>query len=223
MRKIKYLGIVSVILVIFLSGCDLEVKKDSQIEGSGVKASDSRELSPFTEIELDSQSDVNITFAKHQSFMITGDDNIIGLIKTSVSNGKLRIYSDKSFNTNLNLVVNIVMPELSRIDLNGSGDINVNKINISSFSGNINGSGDITITGTSNYTEVNINGSGNINLFNLMSSNVKARINGSGDINVYASKTLDAEINGSGDITYKGGCYVTTKINGSGKIKSRNL
>lgn len=214
----NYFIVITSLLVIFCTSCNLV-----GIQGSGVKKTEHRELDTFTSIQLDSAADVNVTFGETQSVTITSDDNILELIDTSVSNGKLKIKSNEWFNTDIGIKIDITITELNRVDLDGAGDININDLSASSFIARIDGAGDIYASGLVSNLDVKIDGAGNIKMYDLTSDTVKARINGAGDIKVYVTQNLDAEIDGAGDIFYKGPGQVSrSKIDGAGKISSKN-
>ncbi len=233
----RYFLIAATLIVLF-SGCSL-----MGIQGSGIRVSEVRDLNVFTSLELEAAVNVNITFGDSQSVTITGDDNLLRIIKTNVVNGELIIRQSDEFNTSIGIKVDIVLVELNRVEIDGSGDITIPNINAATFTATIegsgdinilditattftaqiNGSGDITATGVTEKLGVNVRGSGTINMYGVVSSDAVARVDGSGDINVYANSSLNAEINGSGDIYYKGLCTLTRSvINGSGDITSRN-
>lgn len=214
----NYFIFITTLIIIFCTGCDLV-----GVQGSGVKKTENRELDTFKSIELDSAADVNITFGESQSVTITTDDNILKLIDTSVSNGKLKIESDEWFNTNIGIKIDITIAELNRVDLDGAGDININSLSAPNFVARIDGAGDIYASGSVNNLDVKIDGAGDIKMYNLTADIVKAKINGAGDIKVYVNQNLDAEIDGAGNIYYKGPGQVTrSQIDGAGKISSRN-
>ena len=62
------------------------------MKGNGKSVSDIRELSEFTEIEMNIGYDkITVNFGPEQSLEIIGDENIVPIIKTKVINGVLTI------------------------------------------------------------------------------------------------------------------------------------
>lgn len=88
----------------------------------------------------------------------------------------------------------------------------------------INGSGDIDIEqNTFVNTKCKINGSGNVNGQYCEADHATMRISGSGNIEMTVHKTMDVGISGSGDVNYWGNASITkADISGSGKIKKRS-
>ena len=89
-------------------------------------------------------------------------------------------------------------------------------------SAEINGSGNINLSGQTKKFEGNISGSGDIRAMDLKSEETKVRIMGSGDADVYASVKLDIHVAGSGDVRYKGDAQVNSNIAGSGNVRKVN-
>ncbi|WP_455585864.1 head GIN domain-containing protein [Bacteroides sp.] len=93
---------------------------------------------------------------------------------------------------------------LLSLSINGSGDITLNKIKASTAEADINGSGDIALSGICQKAKYSINGSGDIQASELKAEDVSASINGSGDISCHATERLKGRVSGSGEVAYKG-------------------
>lgn len=121
--------------------------------------------------------------------------------------------------------------------LNGSGQIECTEINANSVKlvmegsgyidcgadvedlySQIEGSGEIKITGSAMNSELRITGSGHMRAGHLDTESCITYIIGSGTIDTRVSKTLDVTIMGSGIVNYFGNPVITSYISGSGKI-----
>jgi len=192
------------------------------IVGSGQIIREDRDLSQFDSVEVSGSIDVKITRGEKLKCVVEGDDNIIPLVKTEVSNRNLNIYVDQSFSIQQTVNVYLEVPEISGVLLSGSGNIEFTDVTGDRVEISIDGSGDITATGEVENLTAEINGSGDMHLFNLYSENATVEINGSGDVEVRVNNSLDCEINGSGDIHYTGNpATVKRSVNGSGDITWR--
>src|SRR5438874_537424 len=69
-------------------GCGMDV---TTVQGSGTRASETRQVDPFSAVDSVGAEDVTITIGAQQSITVEADDNILPLIETKVSNGRLRI------------------------------------------------------------------------------------------------------------------------------------
>ncbi len=154
---------------------------------------------------------------------IIADDNIIGRVKTTVSDGQLKIYLEDGNYKNTYLEANITVADLNGIKNEGTGDITVFELQNTGIMEIENiGTGNIAIAGyTDNLTIVNV-GSGTINCAEFMAANVDLRIEGSGDSEVYCTESLKVNIEGSGNVYYKGSPSMIIDISGSGQVIPMN-
>lgn len=102
------------------------------------------------------------------------------------------------------------------INISGSGEVSVNSLNAVETTVSVNGTGNVTIAGKSDFTGLKIAGSGDINCPDLLSRVVNAKIAGSGNINCHATEMISATTSGSGTINV-GGNPATAKMSGSKK------
>ena len=98
----------------------------NSIKGSGIIVSENRELTNFNSIKLLGSIDVNINSSDNYNCTISGDDNLIPLIKTEVLHNNLQISINKSYSSTDGLVVNVNAPKYDEVSISGSGDININ-------------------------------------------------------------------------------------------------
>ena len=191
--------------------------------GSGNAISEFRDVNLFTKISSEGTFVVNITQGPTQSLEIIADDNIIGRVKTAVSDGQLKIYLEDGNYKNTYLEANITVADLNEIKNEGTGDITVFELQSSGTMEIENiGTGNIAVAGyTDNLTILNV-GSGTINGAEFMAANVELRIEGSGDCEVYCTESLNVNIEGSGNVYYKGSPSVTIDISGSGQVIPMN-
>ncbi|NRA75299.1 MAG: DUF2807 domain-containing protein, partial [Planctomycetes bacterium] len=114
----------------FISLCMLTLVTSCQlsspgIQGSGIEVSELRSVQPFQRVLLDGTSDVTISFGETQSVSVTGDDNLVHLVKTDVRGNQLRIDTSGSYSTSNGIQIDIVVPRLIACELNGTGDIDI--------------------------------------------------------------------------------------------------
>jgi len=192
-----------------------------RVEGSGVAARESRSVSGFTSIEIAGAADAAVSFGDTESVVVETDDNILPLITTEVSGGKLVINtrSNTNFSTELGIKVTVTMKELEAAEVSGSGNMTLIGVPGGAVQVEISGSGNITAAGVADSVEVNLDGSGNILCGELQAKTAVIRLDGSGNVAVYASQSLDAAIGGSGNVQYGGDpTQLQTSVTGSGSI-----
>jgi Putative auto-transporter adhesin, head GIN domain len=192
----------------------------NRVEGSGVAATETRNLGRFSSIELAGSNNVTVRVGGKQSVVVHADSNLLRLVTTKVQAGGLAIGNTSgTFTTKSPMHVEVTVPSLSAITLSGSGVISAAGIKEPSLTVRLSGAGVLRASGTATRLDVTLAGSGDAQLKQLAARDVQAVVSGSGRILVTATKSLDASVPGSGTIMYSGEpARVTTSITGSGAV-----
>jgi len=188
--------------------------------GSGVAATQGRSLPSFGDVDLAGANNVIVHVGARQSVIVHADNNLLSRVTTRVRSGSLVIGTTPgTLNAKSPMFVDVNLPSLSALRLQGDGNITVAGINSGSLSAVIAGSGTITASGTTTRLDVAISGSGTAQLDQLIARDATASIPGSGTIMLSATRSLNASVPGSGTILYHGNPHhVTTRVTGSGTI-----
>lgn len=214
-----------------------------KIKGNGTMATEVRELNPYETISVNGSIYVTLTSGKEGSITLEAEENLLEYIEIINKNGNLRIRTKDQVSLRTShgkgIKINIPVTEVSKLELNGSGDIegtfplNTNQLKLSvNGSGDIEvnvsveklkaavaGSGDIDISGEAKEFNAAVTGSGDIDAKALKATICKATVTGSGDISLYASEQLISKIVGSGDIhVNKSVKIIEKKVVGSGDL-----
>lgn len=215
--------------------------------GSGRSASEARELAPFRAIAVRGPIRLVLRQAAAQSVQVQADDNLLALIETVVEDGRggptlrVGIRRGESIRPRSDIVVDVGVAQLERIDSAGAGSVEVDGLSgpalALSLSGSVDarlrglaldrlslriaGSGDIAAAGRADRLELSIAGSGDVRAQALQAQDVSVRIAGSGDASVDAGRSLEVSIAGSGDVAYTGNASIKSSVAGSGSIVRR--
>ena len=184
--------------------CTLFVGCSIGIQGNGVAATDTREVSDFEGVKASGVASVTITVGQPKSVTVNVDENLMEYVETTVENNQLVISTSKSISPSLGLKVEITVPTLSEASVSGVGDIKVVDAAGESLKLRISGVGSIVAAGTVTNADVSVSGVGDADLTELKAENVVVSVSGTGDANVYASKSVDAKVSGVGDIVVYG-------------------
>jgi hypothetical protein len=227
-REHRYRWVLLAILAFLLGGVTVALLYESDgvggspdaTEGSGVPATQGRDVAAFESIELAGSNNVVVHVGDQQSVVVKGDDNLVDRVTTEVQSGELVIGNTSgSFSTQSPMSVEITVPTLNALTLSGSGNFVVDGIEAESLEVSLPGSGTLTGSGTVTQLEVTVDGSGTIQFTRLVAQDVRALVSGSGSIFVTATASLDAEVTGSGAILYSGNPQEVTKsVAGTGAI-----
>lgn len=192
----------------------------SATEGSGVAATQTRDVAAFHSVELAGGNNVVIHVGGKQSVVVKADDNLLNHVTTTVQSGTLVIGNTPgSLTAKSPMSIEVAVPTLDALTLAGGGNIIVNGIDAESLTVALSGSGNVTGSGTATSLGVTLGGSGNVWFTRVAANDVHAALSGSGNIFVTALSSLDASVPGSGTISYTGNPQdVTKSITGSGAI-----
>jgi hypothetical protein len=134
----------------------------------------------------------------------------------------VKFRSDQYNVKNSNITVNITVPALSNIAVNGSGEYRIKNFTGSNISAEINGSGEVQAENcVYDKTILRVNGSGHIKAIEIETKESDVEINGSGRIDITCLEKLKATIHGSGHVNYWGTPIVTVDISGSGSVRKQ--
>lgn len=205
---------------IIINGKEMGESSGNYVKGSGKKTTENRKTADFQRINIAGSLDLVYSAGKN-ALAITGDDNVISIIKTEINNGVLHIFSDKSFSTSMPITVSVSSPGLEAVMVEGSSDVSLQGLRSRSFLIQLNGTGEIIATGKVKSLDIDIFGTGGVNAKALSADNVDAKLNGTGDLQLTALQSLNATIVGTGDIVYFGNPQVVNRSSlGVGDIKS---
>lgn len=228
------LFIMTALTMTLFSACKKEC-----IEGSDNEVTIERTLTAFQRVDAAGFFPVYVHKSSEYKVQIKGDDNVVGLVRTELSNVTLKIYlPTKCVRKSPDLEVHVYMPSAERLVLSGSGGLiatdgiegdvldlvlsGSGSIKASSqteyLSAKVTGSGNISIDGKSSIADFEVQGSGDIRAYNLIAEDASILISGSGNTLVHVTNHIDAQIKGSGDVRYKGEATVSSAISGSGNV-----
>lgn len=222
-----------------LAGCT-DIYGNRIIEGRGRVVYESRSVGPFTAISNSTNVDVDILYSSNDRVWVRAEENIVPYIRTRVQNGVLHIYTDDvTLRPRQDMVVEVDVRDLRRIDSSGSGFIfgdllNANRLEINTNgSGNIDlpdlladsliinssGSGDVTASGDVESLRVNMSASGRVETRDLNAFDADVTISGSGNATIRVRDYLKAVLSGAGSLRYFGSPDVDQQVTGTGIVE----
>jgi hypothetical protein len=219
-----------VIIFSLIAGCSLNL--NTGVDGNGVAKTETRSLDEFNSIEARGNFIGDITAQKTQSFTISGDENILAVIETTVTDKKLVIKpkNGASINQKLELKLNIDLAELNKLTASGGGKFTIKDLKNDSFVVDESGSSSITTTGAAKNIDFNSSGASLLNADNLKISDPDKKsvikISGGGTMSLgsVVNDSLDADLSGGSNLTLKGKLKNLKFSNsGSSKLQAMNL
>lgn len=192
------------------------------VKGSGVIITDTRKVATFNSLQLAGAFMTKISCQKGQQLQIRGDDNIVPLIRTEVQDGRLHIYTERSYSTESLLQLQIMVPDLKAVSVSGAHTVSVAGVANSSLVLDAGGASSFSVSGKTGILDAKLSGGSTIAARKLKADQVSVSIDGAGDAEVFATKKLAVQITGVGDVTYYGNpTEVTRQILGVGNITAK--
>jgi len=246
MKKTFLLPIIALTSFIFLlSSC--EDYWLNCLRGNGIMVTEEREPPHFSGIISEGDFDIIIIIDSVYKVVVEADENLLSYIRTGVRGDNLVINNStrRCLRTSnghpIQIFVhspaihfislegsgviycdNLIYVDHVRIELTGSGLIDLRDVDALELDALITGSGEIELWGVCEEANLDITGSGKIKAFHLEQDHCVANISGSGDLYVFVYDLLDAKISGSGNIFYKGNPHLNIRITGSGSVINSN-
>jgi hypothetical protein len=227
--------ITGILFSLFGTGCKV-------IVGTGPIIEREVPVEPFKGVDLDGSFNVTVEQGTDQNVKVLANENILEHVKLEVIDEVLYLGLEDGNYMNYDLEVKLVVPELNKVTLSGSGSIHLGTfVNLPLLNVTLDGSGDIDSKGPLEVLEATaivLNGSGDIDL-TLKAKDVSAMLDGSGDIRLSGttaklalvldgsgdikafdleSTVCDATLDGSGNIEVNASRVLNATLNGSGDI-----
>ena len=240
----------SAILVLFSTlGCDnigktiISTVTGPQLKGSGVTSSEYRQVEPFHALKTDGAIASNIAIGSERSIEISGDDNIVPIIKTEVRDGILHIRIDYqgSVSTKAPITATIVTPTLDGIELDGACNAEATGIQSTAFTVDLDGASHLTvdgrfqrfiveldgasrlaISGTCDQLKADLDGAAKLRAVKLACENAEVKTDGASSAHVSVKDSLLADSDGASSIRYVGNPTVKKTRSGAASIKPMN-
>ena len=227
-------------IALLLSGCFIPIRT-TQIVGSRKVATETRDVSGFTAVDLSSVGTLIIQQGSVELLSITAEDNIFPYLKTDVVGNNLRIGVRDNINLNPHeeIIYNLTVIDLERlessgigkiemgslntdeldVDISGASDLRILNLNARDFNLDLSGVGNVEISGSAEQQRVDLSGAGNYEAGDLKNEYARIEISGTGQAVIWAEKELDVEISGMGNLQYYGDPALITDLSGIGRLE----
>jgi len=191
------------------------------VRGSGKQLKETRNVGSFNSISTEGAFHIEVVCQKPQEVEISGDDNILPLVVTEVSNNVLHIKTLRDYSTSEPLTLRISAPDLVGIHANGAGTIDVSGLKNDQFEINVNGAPTITASGETKALKIDANGAGNIDTHKLRAARVEVDSKGVSGVEVYAAEQLDVTVSGPSHVIYRGNPVIHQTVHGPGSVAKK--
>jgi len=245
--RTRYIYLSLLILAMLFLGCTSLIPTSlggKNITPSDVIITDKRDVGAFTGIDMRGFGKMVLTQGDTQSVTISGSDNVVPLVKTTVQDGTLIIELQEKVNVlNLDkqniLTFDITVKDLTTLTVSGAAQVEMAALNTSALTMTMSGAGqfvlsklaatsadirltglgDIEVIGEVTRETVTISGAGDVRAGDLKSKTADVSITGLGGATVWATDQLNGTISGAGSVSYYGEPKTNVKTTGAGQFK----
>lgn len=181
--------------------------------------SQTRSVAEFDRIVVEGAMDIYVDVGEPQAVKVSTERGYLDRVTTRVDGSTLYLSQEGRRWRDADVEVEISVRNLEAFRIEGAADVIIQGIDSPTFLLEIDGAGDVTLSGKCGEAEYEINGAGDLDAEDLQCNTVEVTINGAGDADVYASESVRATLNGVGDITVCGDPdRVRPSINGLGSF-----
>jgi hypothetical protein len=202
------------------NGCNFITKG---VSGNGNVTSQDRNLADFSEVEVSAVIDIVLNQGEKSAVRIETDDNLQEIIKTEVSNGRLKISMPDHFSlkNKTKLTAFVTIKTLEKLEITGVCDVKcASPLVLDKFNFQFTGVGDAELKGSANDATFENTGVGNVNAVEFVCQKLSAQNTGVGDLKCRAEVEISLENTGVGDIEYAGNAVIkSVNSSGVGKVK----
>jgi hypothetical protein len=216
MRK---LALLLTVVPLIATGCH----HHNNISGSGKRALQKRDVASFSSISTSGAFDIELVCQKPVSLEIEGDDNILPLITTDVSNNVLYIKSVQGYSAREPITLRISVPNLEGATVSGAGKINISGVKNERFELDSNGAPTIKVSGDTKVVDIDTSGAAKIDTHKLHASQAVVDSKGVSKVDLAVSDTLNVTISGPSHVTYEGNPVVNKTVHGPGSVDKKTI
>jgi hypothetical protein len=176
------------------------------VRGNGILKTDIRNVSEYTSINIFGSYELEIVSQQKPFLQISGDENILPLIKTEVQGKALSIYVQPNTNIapKIKLKVQTSSYYIEQIASQGANKLKIDRLNNQNFNLSQNGTGKTEILGKTKRFYLNLNGATKVNAIKFCSQQATVKLLGTAHIDTYTTEDLKIEIMGIGSVNYYG-------------------
>lgn len=168
--------------------------------GSGVSKTETREVGEFHSISHGAVGAVTVTVGQPHSVKVTFDDNLLSMVETKVVDGELKIKTTGSFNSKLTMDVQITVPEVKNLEVEGVGALDVTGIESENINLKLSGVGSLKAEGKTKNLDLKVSGVGAAELKGLEAESAKVVVSGVGGATITATGSVDVQTSGVGGV-----------------------
>jgi hypothetical protein len=195
------------------------IESDVDVPGSGILATESRDVSGFSRVTLAGVGHLIIEHGAVEALEISADDNILPLFTAEVYGDELVIGTvGKTFSSAHKPVFRLTVAELDALSVTGAAAAEVRGLDTQRFAIRIDGAAAVTAAGRADEQDVFISGVASYDARALDARAVHLDVSGVCGVMVRAREILDGWVGGQSTVEYLGSPTVNVNVTEGGAV-----
>jgi hypothetical protein len=193
----------------------------SPVMGSGRLVTEARPVAGFTAVSVSGAGNLIIEQTGVESLQITAEDNILQLIQSEVTDGRLVLgpVPGATFNTNLGVEYRLTVLDLDDIEASGASRVDFPSVATAELALTLSGASAFTGTGTVTTQLIDLSGASRYEAPSLQCRDVTAVVSGASYALIRVSDLLTANVSGASTLEYLGDPVVEAEVTGESTIR----
>jgi hypothetical protein len=206
--------------LIGIAGCDASLPAPS-----GITKQDARVVDPFSSVSVQSGLSATLAMGATQSVVVVGDENLVGLVAITVTDGALTVALIDRFHASVGdaLLIQIVAAApLSALSTSGAARLTAQGLAADALALDASGSSTLTTAGTAGRLDATISGASHVEARELVARDVSIGASGASVAEVCAQASLALDLSGASVALYScAPASITTNLSGGSTAEAQ--
>jgi hypothetical protein len=190
----------------------------NSVIGSGPLQSEVREVADFSGIEIGGGIRLDLTVGGPQHVELAAQANLLPIISTTVSGGRLMVAANQSYTTTVGVKVTVTVPALSDVSLDGGAMGTVSGISADMLSVHTDGGAFLTLSGSADSLTLSAGGGSRIDAANLPVRTANVSLEGGVLATLTVSESATGSVQGGVVLTLRGQPATVSISQGGGAL-----
>jgi hypothetical protein len=198
-----------------------DVVNNVNVHGSGILATESRDVPGFARVTLNGVGRLIIEQGVAEALAITADDNILPLVTAEVYGDELVLgtRSDTTFASPSNIVFNLTVTDLEALAVFGAATAEIRGLDVDRFAVQIEGAAAVAAAGRADQHDAVVAGVASYDARDLDCRAVRVDVSGVSEATVRVRESLEGRVDGQSAVEYIGDPIVNVDVSGGASVQ----
>lgn len=196
-------------LPMLLAGC---------IQGQGPVTTESREIRPFTRLEVGSGIQVALAIGPAGPVIVSAQANVLRAVATTVEGATLKVTATDDFTVSEPVTVTVTVPSLEGVSTSGGAHATIRGVEATRLGLEVMGGSQVVIAGSAGAIALRADGGSAVDLGGLTAGTVELDIAGGTTATVKATDTVRGFASGGAHLAVLGDPVVDVRATGGAEV-----